>query len=140
MRRSPRRVIVFGDSLTDLGTYTPATQIPLGQNPGAAALLRRQVHDQHLHGYTATNNTSNANIWVEWIAAAPGRARSRRPRSASSPRACRARRSARGLSVNTCTGYAQGGARVTDPNGIGKTSGALTIPMVEQIASHNTRT
>jgi phospholipase/lecithinase/hemolysin len=32
-----------------------------------------------------------------------------------------------------------GGSRVTDPNGIGRSSGALTIPLAEQIAMHNAR-
>lgn len=40
--------------------------------------------------------------------------------------------------ANTCTGYGQGGARVTNPAGIGKTStgGALTVPVKTQIANH----
>jgi phospholipase/lecithinase/hemolysin len=41
--------------------------------------------------------------------------------------------------ANTCTGYAQGGSRVTDPNGIGHSGGALTVPMVTQIANHLAR-
>ena len=41
--------------------------------------------------------------------------------------------------AGTCTAYGQGGARVTDPNGIGKTGGALTVPVVTQIANHLTR-
>jgi len=39
----------------------------------------------------------------------------------------------------TCTAYAQGGARVTDPNGIGRSGGALTVPVVTQIANHLAR-
>ena len=39
----------------------------------------------------------------------------------------------------TCTGYAQGGSRVTDANGIGKESGALTVPVKTQIADHLAR-
>ncbi|MFT3953388.1 MAG: hypothetical protein QM722_02975 [Piscinibacter sp.] len=41
--------------------------------------------------------------------------------------------------AGTCTGYSQGGARVTDPNGIGKTSGFLTVPVKTQIANHLAR-
>jgi phospholipase/lecithinase/hemolysin len=41
--------------------------------------------------------------------------------------------------ANSCTAYGQGGARVTDPNGIGKTSGALTVPVKTQIANHLAR-
>jgi outer membrane lipase/esterase len=133
------RVIVFGDSLSDIGTYTPATQIPLGQNPGVPPFFGGKFTTNSFTGYTATNNTSNANIWVEWIAARLGVAVTPAEVGFITTRVpCPA--GARGLPVNTCTGYAQGGARVTDPNGIGKASGALTIPIVEQIASHNTRT
>ena len=38
--------------------------------------------------------------------------------------------------AGTCTAYGQGGSRVTDPNGIGKSTGALTVPMRKQIANH----
>src|SRR5204863_2799303 len=41
--------------------------------------------------------------------------------------------------AGTCTGYGQGGSRVTDPNGIGHAGGALTVPMVTQIANHLAR-
>ena len=41
--------------------------------------------------------------------------------------------------ASTCTAYGQGGARVTDPNGIGKSVGALTVPLVTQVANHLTR-
>jgi outer membrane lipase/esterase len=134
-----KRVVVFGDSLSDIGTYTPATQIPLGQAAGSPPFFGGKFTTNTYTGYTAASNTSNANIWVEWIAARLGVAITPAEVGFITTRVpCPA--SARGLSVNTCTGYAQGGARVTDPNGIGKTSGFLTIPIVEQIASHNTRT
>lgn len=133
------RVIVFGDSLSDIGTYTPATQIPLGQGPGVPPFFGGKFTTNTFTGYTAAGNTSNANIWVEWVAARLGVAITPAEVGFITTRVpCPA--SARGLSVNSCTGYAQGGARVTDPNGIGKSSGFLTIPIVEQIASHNTRT
>ena len=41
--------------------------------------------------------------------------------------------------AGTCTAYGQGGSRVTDPNGIGKTGGALTVPVKTQIANHLAR-
>ena len=44
--------------------------------------------------------------------------------------------------ATTCTGYGQGGARVTDPNGIGHNpdgTGALTVPIKTQIANHLAR-
>ena len=41
--------------------------------------------------------------------------------------------------ASSCTAYGQGGSRVTDPNGIGHASGALTVPVVTQIANHLAR-
>ena len=44
--------------------------------------------------------------------------------------------------ATTCTAYGQGGSRVTDPMGIGHNadgSGALTVPVVTQIANHLAR-
>ena len=132
-----KRVIMFGDSLSDLGTYTPATQIPLGQAAGVPPFFGGKFTNNMHTGYTAASNSSISNTWVEWVASRVGvpitpaevgfiTTRVPCPAAASLP--------------GSCTGYAQGGSRVTDPNGIGKSSGALTIPMVAQIASHNTRT
>ena len=137
------RVIAFGDSLTDIGTYTPATS--LTTTPGAAPYFGGKFTTNSFIEYTMppagvvrTANTSNANIWVEWVAARVGVAITPAEVGFGPTRVpCPA--AASGLAA-TCSGYAQGGSRVTDPNGIGKTSGALTIPIVQQIASHNTRT
>ena len=38
-----------------------------------------------------------------------------------------------------CTNFAQGGSMVTNPNGIGHTSGALTIPVAAQVQSYLTQ-
>lgn len=101
-------VVAFGDSVSDVGTYAPATVSGGGKftiNPGP--------------------------IWVENIAA--------RYQLTVTPNIV-------GYGANTsaylrcpapsCTGYAQGGARVTDPNGVGKTEGALTLPIRDQIQNH----
>jgi phospholipase/lecithinase/hemolysin len=131
------RVIVFGDSVSDVGTYTPATQIPLGQNPGVPPFFGGKWTTNSHTGYTATSNTSTANIWVEWVAARLGVAITPAEVGFVTTRVpCPA---AATVGPNSCTGYAQGGSRVTDPNGIGKSAGALTIPIVDQISSHNTR-
>jgi outer membrane lipase/esterase len=132
------RVIAFGDSLTDIGTYLPATQIPLGQAVGVAPFLGGKFTTNTHTGYTAASNTSTANIWVEWIAARLGVAMT--PAEVGFITTRLPCPTATTLGPNSCTGYAQGGARVTDPNGIGKSSGFLTIPIAAQIASHNTRT
>lgn len=132
------RVIAFGDSLSDIGTYTPATQIPLGQPAGVPPFLGGKYTTNTFTGYTATSNTSTSNVWVEWIAARVGVPITPAEVGFATTRVpCPAQAS--GLAFS-CTGYAQGGARVTDPNGIGKSSGQLTIPIVQQIASQNTRT
>jgi phospholipase/lecithinase/hemolysin len=130
------RVIAFGDSLTDVGTYVVATSI---NGPGTGAPFFGGKFTTNAHtGYTTTSNTSTANVWVEWIAARFGLVITQAEVGFATTRIpCPA--AASGL-ASTCSGYAQGGARVTDPNGIGRTGGALTIPIVDQIASHNTRT
>jgi phospholipase/lecithinase/hemolysin len=128
------RVIAFGDSLTDLGTYVVATSI---SGTGAAPHFGGKFTTNSHTGYTATSNTSNANIWVEWIAARLGVAITPAEIGFGATRIpCPA--AARGLAAS-CSGYGQGGSRVTDPIGINNDNGALTIPIVDQIASHNTR-
>jgi outer membrane lipase/esterase len=137
------RVIAFGDSLTDIGTYVVATS--LTTTLGAAPYFGGKFTTNSFAEYTVAPvppgrapNTSTASIWVEWIAARLGVVITQAEVGFGPTRVpCPAQAS--GL-ASTCTGYAQGGSRVTDPNGIGRTGGALTIPMVQQIASHNTRT
>jgi outer membrane lipase/esterase len=129
------RVVVFGDSLSDVGTYVVATSI---NGPGTGApFFGGKFTTNSFTGYTATNNTSTANIWVEWISARLGVAITQAEVGFATTRIpCPA--AARGL-ASSCSGYAQGGSRVTEPSGIGNSGGALTIPIVDQIASHNTR-
>jgi outer membrane lipase/esterase len=147
------RVVVFGDSLSDIGAYTPATQIPIGQAAGSPPFFGGKFTTNSHTGYTATSNTNNANIWVEWIAARLGVAIT--PAlvgfgPAINPvtqqpgrRACPA--AANPALAGSCTGYAQGGSRVTSPAGIGNPNGngingtspaPMTVPMVTQVADH----
>jgi outer membrane lipase/esterase len=129
------RVIAFGDSLTDIGTYTPATA--LTPDPRVPPYFGGKFTTNTHTGYTAASNSSTSSIWVEWVAARLGVAITPAEVGFATTRVpCPAR--AQGLAFS-CTGYAQGGSRVTDPNGIGRSGGALTIPMVAQIASQNTR-
>ena len=136
------RLVVFGDSLSDVGTYVVATS--LTPTPGAAPYFGGKFTTNSFTEYTlppagATRpaNTSTANTWVEWISARLGTPLTPAEVGFGPTRVpCPAQAS--GLAA-TCSGYAQGGSRVTDPNGIGKAGGALTIPIVAQIASHNTR-
>ncbi len=118
-------VVVFGDSLSDIGAYSPATSLA---GNGSAPYF----------GGKFTANATNAKIWVENLAttmnvvvtpAEVGFGTS----SVKCPAA------ANPLAAGTCTVYAQGGSRVTDPNGIGHAGGALTVPVKTQIANHLTR-
>jgi outer membrane lipase/esterase len=142
-----KRVVAFGDSLTDIGAYTVATQIPLGQAPGVPPFFGGKFTTNSHTGYTATSNTSTANIWVEWIAARLGVVITPAEVGfgpAANRRKCPVALSAPAL-AETCTGYAQGGSRVTNPAGIGNPNGngingaspaPMTVPMVTQVADH----
>ena len=117
--------ISFGDSLSDVGTYAVGTIAALG-------------------GGQFTINSSNSKNWTALMADQFG---------LSAP--CAAQTGldgnyASGFSVMPplnhpeCTGYAQGGARVTSPVGIGNkltggeniALGFLTVPIVQQIQNH----
>ena len=121
-------VVSFGDSLSDAGTYAPATSLTgNGQPPFFGGR------------FTTNDNTTTSNlVWVEYLAASLGIALTPAEVGfAGTSVKCPA--AAVPALVNSCTAYGQGGARVTDPNGIGKASGALTVPVKTQIASHLAR-
>lgn len=111
-------VVSFGDSLSDVGTYAPATATG---NPSVP----------FFGGKFTTNGVTGsgaATIWVENLAISMGLAITPAEVGfAAPPVKCPAA---------ACTAYGQGGSRVTDPNGIGKTGGALTVPISTQIANH----
>jgi len=119
-------VVSFGDSLSDLGTYTPATSLT---GNGVAP---------YFGGKFTTNNGSSSTVWVENLATTMGLlVTPAEVGFAGTSAPCPA--AANPALAGTCTGYGQGGSRVTDPNGIGKTGGALTVPVVTQIANHLAR-
>ena len=123
-------LVTFGDSLSDLGAYAPATSLT---GNGAAPYF----------GGKFTVNSATAKIWVENLATTMGLVTTPAEvgfagASAKCPAA------AVPALAGTCTGYGQGGSRVTDPNGIGHltaTGGlaALTVPVKTQIANHLAR-
>jgi phospholipase/lecithinase/hemolysin len=114
-------IVSFGDSLSDVGTYAPATSITgNGQPP-------------YLGGKFTTNGAAGT-VWVENVAATLGITTPAEVGFAGQSVHCPA--AANPALANTCTAYGQGGARVTDPNGIGKATGALTVPLKTQIANH----
>lgn len=127
------KIVSFGDSLSDLGTYAPATSLAgaAGTPPFFAGRFTTNNHT----GYTAASNTNISAIWVETVAArlgvpitqaAIGFATTNIPCPAAATPAL----------ANSCTAYGQGGSRVTNPDGIGHSAGALTVPMVTQVAKH----
>jgi phospholipase/lecithinase/hemolysin len=119
-------VVAFGDSLTDNGAYAPATSLTgNGQAP--------------YFGGKFTTNGASGTVWVENLATRLGLAIT--PAEVGFGTAsvkCPAAAVSASL-ANTCTGYAQGGSRVTDPNGIGHAGGALTVPVAKQIENHLAR-
>ncbi len=111
-------IVTFGDSLSDVGTYRVG---PVAATGGG----RFSVNPADPR--TPTN-------WQELIAAQLGLGAS----------ACAARNGGFGaaeIAVAVCRNYAQGGARVTDPKGVGNpvgagfTAGPLTEPVVKQLAN-----
>jgi len=144
------RVIAFGDSLTDIGAYTPATSVN-GPGTGAPYFGGKFTTNTHT-GYTTTSNTSTANIWVEWIAARLGvpitpAMAGFGPDTPQTRVRCPAALTNAAL-AGSCTGYAQGGSRVSNPAGIGNPTGTglngstptpMTLPMTTQVADHLTR-
>jgi phospholipase/lecithinase/hemolysin len=130
-------VVSFGDSLSDVGTYAPVTSLTgNGQPP-------------FFGGKFTTNETStgapDANalgkVWVENVAASLGITIT--PAEVGfNGQSVKCPIAAVPALAGTCTGYGQGGSRVTDPMGIGHNadgSGALTVPVVTQIANHLAR-
>jgi phospholipase/lecithinase/hemolysin len=127
-------VVSFGDSLSDVGSYAPATSIAGNGTP------------PFFGGKFTTNETSNGvpdanplgKVWVEDLAASLGILVT--PAEVGfglSSVKCPA--AANPAFAASCTGYGQGGSRVTDPNGIGHSTGALTVPVVTQLANHLAR-
>jgi outer membrane lipase/esterase len=118
-------VVSFGDSLSDVGAYAPATSLA---GNGSAPYF----------GGKFTVNGPGGTVWVENLAVTLGITVTPAEvgfgaNSVKCPAAANA------ALAGTCTAYGQGGSRVTDPNGIGKAGGALTVPMRTQIANHLTR-
>ena len=102
-----QRVVVFGDSPSDAGTYTPVAQAVGGgkftTNPGP--------------------------IWADTVASQLG--------VALTPAVMGYANQVQTCPKPGCFDYAQGGSRVTDPNGIGHNNGAgaLTYPVKQQLAN-----
>ena len=118
-------LVTFGDSLSDLGSYAPATSLA---GNGTAP---------YFGGKFTTNVDGNlGKVWVENLATTMGLlVTPAEVGFAGSSVKCPAKLANPAL-AGTCTGYGQGGSRVTDVNGIGHAGGALTVPMITQVANH----
>jgi len=121
--------VTFGDSLSDVGTYKVGTVAAIGG--GTFTINGNNV---------SANPALTGKNWTELMAAQVGL-----------PSPCPAMTgldgdASKGFSVPVqtkanCYGYAQGGARVTNPVGpghkaTGSALGALTVPMVTQVKNH----
>lgn len=150
------KVVVFGDSLSDNGAYTPATTILRVLNPSDA-----RPNGPYFGGKFTTNtfteyqmppagvsrpagNTNNANVWNELVAARLGVAIT--PHEAGFGPQTLICPAATTIGPNSCTGHAQGGSRVSNlgsnPNGtglIGSTPVPMSRPMTTQVANHLAR-
>jgi phospholipase/lecithinase/hemolysin len=119
-------VVSFGDSLSDAGAYAPATSLTGNGLPP-------------YFGGKFTVNSATATIWVENLATTLGLLTTPAEVGfAGTSVKCPVALSLPALAA-TCTAYGQGGSRVTDANGIGKSTGALTVPVKTQIANHLAR-
>jgi phospholipase/lecithinase/hemolysin len=118
-------LVTFGDSLSDVGTYTAATSIA---GDGSAP---------YLGGKWTTNTTpQTATIWVENLAQSLGIIVT--PAEVgwgTQSLACPIKLTNPAL-AGTCTAYGQGGSLVTDPIGINHAAGPLTVPVKTQIQRH----
>ncbi|TWI66137.1 phospholipase/lecithinase/hemolysin [Pseudoduganella lurida] len=125
--------VSFGDSLSDVGSYNVGTVKALGGG-------KFTINGDN----TATNSALTGKNWTELMAA-----------QFNLPAPCPAQtgldgNAAQGFSVPVvnnanCFGYAQGGARVTNPVGAGNkltgsALGALTVPVVTQVKNHLAKT
>ena len=123
-------VVSFGDSLSDLGTYSPATSFAGDDLP------------PYLGGKFTTNfttATASGTLWVENVAAALGLMITPAEMGfAGKSEQCPIEKVYPSL-ANTCTGYGQAGSRVTNPDGFNHLNGFLTVPVKTQIANHLAR-
>ncbi len=130
------RVISIGDSLSDLGAYAPATSLAgNGTPPFFAGRFTTNAYDT----YASASQQNTGTVWPEVVAASLGLVITPAEVGfAGASVKCPVATAVPAL-AGTCTGYGQGGSRVTDANGIGKSGGALTVPLVTQVANHLAR-
>jgi phospholipase/lecithinase/hemolysin len=133
------RLVSFGDSLSDLGTYAPATSLA---GNGTPPFFGGRFTANAYNTYASASQQSTATVFPEVVASGLGLVITPAEvgfagKSVKCPVAA-----AVPALAGTCTGYGQGGAKVTNPIGIGndgKNGAALTVPVVTQVANHIAR-
>lgn len=143
-----RQLILFGDSLLDDGAYTLAATEEYGATiPFTGTLPYAGGGEFTVNGATggladqlaaqlrvkATPNIAGFGVPGSEVYLLPG-GLTRDPAQAT----CAFNTAASGAPPS-CTDFAQGGARVTDPEGYGRKSGALTYPVTRQVQSYLTQ-
>jgi len=136
----PSRIVSFGDSLSDVGSYKTAGMVAFVNTKNTFPLA------EATHTGKFTVNSPDAKNWIELIAAqfgvaAPCPAQTGLTPPTGSPLT--------GVGATPtdhaeCFAYGQGGARVTNPVGPGNAflgvangaPGQLTTPLVTQVAKH----
>ena len=136
----PTRIVSFGDSLSDVGSYRTAGMVAFVNTKNSFPLA------ETTHTGKFTVNSPDAKNWIELIAAqfgvaAPCPAQTGLTPPTGSPLAGVG---ATPTDHTECFAYGQGGARVTNPVGPGNAllgvangaPGQLTTPLVTQVAKH----
>lgn len=122
-------IVVFGTSPSDMGTYSPATSLA---GNGSAPYF----------GGKFTTNGVDGKVYVEDLAARLGITLTAAEMGFDGAVVKCPAALVNAALASTCTNYAQGGARITDPNGVGHDPatgrGALTVPVVTQMDNHLT--
>jgi len=128
-------VVSFGDSLSDLGTYTIVTSQVVGVAPFFGGRFTTNTHT----GYTPTTSplSNTATIWVEWVASRVSVPITQAMLGIATTRIPCPVAGALPALASSCTAYGQGGSRVTVP--ASSTAGALQDPVVTQVAAHLAR-
>ncbi|SBP86461.1 SGNH/GDSL hydrolase family protein [Thiomonas delicata] len=145
-----KAVVSFGDSLSDIGSYTLAAYSVYG-NPASpqynSNIPTWSPPTPYAGGGQFTVNGASTGNWIGDLSSAlqlpitpnvigyagnyfnPSTA----PAPSTSPVYCPF-----GVQSN-CFGFAQGGSMVSNPNGIGHSGGAMTIPVTQQVQNYLTQ-
>ena len=145
-----QQLVVFGDSLSDDGAYTLAAISTYGVAPYNIPFTGLPYS---AGGQFTVNGVGNN--WTTQLAAALSlnltpnligfgspsgplylTSTSPVPTPSAAAATCSFNAPQTGTGLPSCTDYAQGGSMVQNPDGIGHSSGALTLPMTTQVQNY----